>query len=200
MSYPTVPALPAASWIYDADAEPEVASPIVTMDEDYKRKINRHAAAIEAFGRSHGAWHVVEGLGLSMPGGLEVEVAQGMASIDGYVVVRAATAVVVPQSTAAIHLWLTQSVNGDGEGTVLVRTDTSPPPSVKALYLGQAATNATDVTSVGRHGVLVARGGGLWRTLPSAPADSPPAGCRVWTQVGTTVYLWDGTSHRTVVA
>jgi hypothetical protein len=163
---------------------------VASGDLAFRDKVNRQAAFLEALCRhALGAYCLLEGCAVSSPSGLTVQVATGLAVVDSVVSLASPVSYVVPASQTAVYLWL------KSDGTV-THTLTTTPPAGKAAYLGQVATSGSAVTAIDTDGVIWARGGSLWRVLPSAPADSPGADVRLFTRVGTAVYLWDGAGHR----
>lgn len=189
MSVPNILTPASASYAHGSSASPEVFSPIASNDQYYRVKSNLGFAMSEVLSRSPGVG-VLDGLALSTVSGLSITVGAGFALNQGIIDVAAdITGVAVPPSSTS-HIWLSAS------GTITAGTTT--PPAGRQVYLGSVVTGVSSVTSISTNGVVYIRGGGLWRSLASTPSDSPASSIRAWTQVGTSLYLWDGTAWREV--
>lgn len=190
---PTIASPNACAWATVAAPAPQSFPTILsgpTVDA-FSVKVNKVSALLEVVCRyAFGAYCVLEGLTLSTAGGsLVVSVQIGLAAIDGIVPVSTIVPYTAPASQATVNLWLKQ------DGTVTHTLD-STPPVTKCVFLGQVTTNGSGVTAQTYEGVIYAMGGSIWRTLAAPPADSPPAGVRLFTQVGTDTYIWNGSAHK----
>lgn len=189
-----IPAGPGdCTWALAVDPTPESFPEILSGNivDAFGPKVNKTAALLEVLCRyGIGGYAVLEGLEID-DDGLDLTIAVGLAAIDSVIPVRTELNYTVPASEATVNIFLKQ------DGT-LAHSLTSAPPAGKVLYIGQVTTNVSGVTAMTTHGVVYSKGGCLWRTMSAIPSDSPPAGARLFTQVGADVYLWDGSDHRLI--
>jgi len=155
----------------------------------WRAAINENAVRADlAVRHGGGAWCIAQGLDLGDGGGLLGTVGTGMALIDGGVPVSAVMS--VPLLAGVNHLWLARTADAS------VRTDLLLPAGA-AAYLGRIVTDGAAVTELDRSGVLVMRGGTLYRRTADEgmPEDSPPAGLQFVAQTLGGRYLWTGSEY-----
>lgn len=192
-SIPVPPSLASLSWALASDPVPAVLQPL-SSGTGITDKVNLNSTLVEVLCRyAIGGNAVLYGFDFVVdPGTLVVTVNPGLAVIDG-IVRRTASFdyTSTPASESTVNIFLKQDATFD-------HSLDATPPAGKVLYLGQVSTDGTGVVSNTYEGVVYARGGALWRELSSAPGDTLDSGMRLFTQVGTDVYLWDGSDHRLV--
>lgn len=164
--------------------------------------MNKLLASMSIIGTSGGnGYGILTGIVVSESSGLTVAVTAGTAMLGAPVQIGATT-YVLPASQSTIGLWL------KADGT-LTHTLTLTPPSGSPLLIAVCSTSGSAITMIDVGGVVRIRDGIRLRTTGDigAPADTPAADVRVWTQTRTGLYLWDGIRHqrlgdegRTVVA
>lgn len=156
-------------------------------------KMNRNAAAQDLNTRFGSGGHgIAEGLTLTIGTGLNVNVAAGLAMIDGLVEL-AATVVPVSANIARGYLWMTQA------GTVQVTATTAKPVS-NCIFIGSFVSGPSTVTSVDRSGVVKFVNGVLERETADLdiPTDTPNAAWRGRTKTPSGVWEWDGSFHQLI--
>lgn len=191
---PTPVSTSACTWATSSASPTPQSFPTIntgaTVDA-FSVKVNKTSALLETLCRyAFGGYCVLEGLTFSYAG-LSLTVAVGLAAVDGIVAVYSALLYSLPDNQATVNIWL------KSDGT-LTHTLNATPPAGKAVYIGQVTTSGGSVTAATTEGVLYARCGGLWRTMSATPSDSPPSTTRVFTQVGTDLYIWNGTAHKQI--
>lgn len=164
-----------------------------TMFAPASSRMNRNAGAQDLGSRFGSGGHAVcEGLTLAVGTGLQIDIAAGLAMIDGLVEL-AATSVDVDPDIAPGWVWLTQA------GTVVV---TAPPakPVSNCVLLGSFVSDATDVLSVDRSGVVRFVSGLMERETADLdiPTDSPDSAWRGFTVTPTGRWFWDGAHYQLI--
>jgi hypothetical protein len=172
------------------------------LDSDVQQlrpKFNQTLVMIEEIaGIGAGAWAVASGIGgelrLSLGTGLNISVGTGVAMLDGPV---------IPQDDHAngvddIYCYVWAMQGGFFDVVTSADPDVPPaPPSDIGTYIGRARIQGGDVTEVDHSGVLMIKGGLLWRKVgdAGAPTDTPPASLIILTVTQGGTWLWTGTQY-----
>lgn len=174
---------------YESGPNAPLARPFAQADKTtVVPSLNENATRMELAGRYAAPYGIAWGLEYVSAVGLTVTFSAGHALIDGVVEKKENFTVNLTPSIALAYVYLLQS-----GGTQVVNNSTTPPAGAYAL-LWTFTTNATDVTANDDAGRIVLRQGQAWRQTydTGAPADTPPAGARMFAKTSGGSYIWNG--------
>ena len=164
----------------------------------YPAIITRNAARVDLLASIGGAgnYAVAKGLTLSSGAGLVVNVAAGIALMDGPVELSAPTALAVPDNTARVFIWLLRSP-ANVQPTLAYTTTAAALPASPAVLLGAVTTSGGALTALDTSGVMRIKGGQAVRATADAgaPTDTPPADACFLALTAFGAFLWTGTAY-----
>lgn len=136
-----------------------------------------------------GGYAIGLGLVLSAGSGVQVNVSDGHAIIEGLVEIRSAAPITCVDG-ASRWIWLKQ------DGTFVLQTTTAA-PAANAVFLGKVTCAGGVVTVIDGSGVVYFRSGTLWRQTSDVgpPLDTPDTTIRLVTKTSSGSYYWDGYTH-----
>jgi hypothetical protein len=162
----------------------------VTHALEVKPLLEANAVRQDLLGRYGGGGIALGGgLGLSAGAGLTLNIAEGMALIDGPVHVPATT---LALTNGTNRIWISQT------GVPLSPRLDLTTPSGLALFIGTIVASGGAIgADVDLSGVLFMKGGYLIRRTADAgtPGDTPPATLAFLTKTAGGLYFWDGWAY-----
>ena len=187
----TVPYTRALGYSTSGGSAPSARS-LLIPDMTAVQKWNENAVVMDdSFIHGGGSIRAVcWGLSFTVAGG-NIAVAAGQARIDGLVEL-AVNVSGIGVSDGQKYLWLTQ-VAGSGAGTVVVRTNLTP-PSAACVFLGSVLVSGGAGTA-DYSGVVRTTGGGypFFETADTGtPSGTPPAGIMLTAETQAGTFLWNG--------
>lgn len=211
MAFPPTPTLAisscpvpkAYSGVHDPDTDGSLTSPQIATGDTAAgtSKANRMGARADVTARiGAGIWGVVPGssgadLNLSAGSGLTLNIAEGLAMMDGAVYYPGGS-VILTDNIARIWIWLSQA------GAIVPVNNSTTPPAGAHVLLGSAVTAGGAITSVDFSGVVYLQGQNAFRfnTGSGTPTGTPPANISFF-QILTgdnSLWLWTGATWRAV--
>jgi hypothetical protein len=186
------PSPPVASGVYDVTTGPLTSKSFSQGDTTSIRgSLNENAARSDIIGRyGGGVYGLCTGYTLSAGSGLTLNVAAGLAMIDGPVESTSSQTVALTDS-GRNWVWLSRA------GALTVVFNSTTPPAGAYCLLGSALTSGGTISSVDQSGVVYLVGGTAFRRSADTvtPTDSPSSSIQFFHRGASKLWWWDGSSY-----